>query len=158
MNALTGQFSDPVEQISSEQIESFLSPGENASEGEKLAKLCGGDVTRLSVEPGRFVQALYDLGEVMALTGNDSAVHRKHGVYDNVHVNRMHTIVLNRDIDLRIFMKQWTNTFSVILASPSPSPVSGAHLNPAMAWISRNRGVPSMGTGRSSRGHLPLLR
>ncbi len=83
------------------------------SEGELLASNCGDYVTRLNCKPGEFVQSLTALGPVMALTRNESVVHEKTGVYDNIHVNKMHTIVLNEDIDLRVFMSHWTNIFSV---------------------------------------------
>jgi putative hemin transport protein len=49
----------------------------------------------------------------MALTRNESAVHKKIGVYDKVSVGEHNAIVLNRDIDLRIFPKNWVHGFAV---------------------------------------------
>ena len=85
------------------------------SEMELLATTVGETATRLR---GPWRDLLYDLeplGEVMALTRNDAAVHEKHGVYRNVDIEKdAHVgLVLDENIDLRLFMSHWENAFAV---------------------------------------------
>jgi putative hemin transport protein len=85
------------------------------SERELLATNVGDTVTRLR---GPWRDLLYDLeplGEVMALTRNDAAVHEKHGVYQNVDIEEdAHVgLVLDENIDLRLFMSHWDSAFAV---------------------------------------------
>ncbi|RUZ44596.1 ChuX/HutX family heme-like substrate-binding protein, partial [Mesorhizobium sp. M7A.F.Ca.US.007.01.1.1] len=53
------------------------------------------------------------VGEVMALTRNDSAVHEKIGVYDKVVTGTHNAMVLGENIDLRIFPKVWAHGFAI---------------------------------------------
>ncbi len=53
------------------------------------------------------------VGEVMALTRNESAVHEKIGVYDKVVTGAHNALVLGEAIDLRIFPKAWAHGFAV---------------------------------------------
>ena len=84
------------------------------SEGELLAVRIGRDVTRLSIEPAELVTSLTGLGEVMALTRNESAVHEKVGIYDNISVGKGHGLVFNGDIDLRLFLAKWVHVLAVV--------------------------------------------
>jgi putative hemin transport protein len=66
------------------------------------------------IEPfSAILEALEPLGSVMALTRNPQAVHERHGVYSNVSVKGPMGLVLNPDIDLRLFMHQWHSAFAV---------------------------------------------
>lgn len=49
----------------------------------------------------------------MALTRNDHVVHEKIGAFGNVRIGPGHGLVLNHDIDLRLFMGQWRHRFEV---------------------------------------------
>ena len=95
------------------------------AEGELIAAHCGPFDTsesplkarRLRAEWPQIVAALEPLGEVMALTRNDSCVHEKVGVYRNTSVSgpashRM-GLVLGGAIDLRVFYGQWAHGFAV---------------------------------------------
>ncbi len=65
----------------------------------------------------RVLAALEQVGEVMALTRNDSCVHEKTGSYLSPSASgpdgREMGLVLGPDIDLRIFYSQWAHGFSV---------------------------------------------
>ena len=77
------------------------------SEAELLALRCGDGVTRLDTRWADFVKALPDLGEVMALTRNEHVVHEKIGRFGKVSVFGNKGLVLNHDIDLRLFFDRW---------------------------------------------------
>lgn len=83
------------------------------SEAELVASRCGDGVTRLDGDWGDVLRALTPLGEVMALTRNDHCVHEKHGVYDKISIGPGHGLVLNHDIDLRLFLSHWHSGFAV---------------------------------------------
>lgn len=83
------------------------------SEAELVASRCGEGVIRLDGNLGDVLKALPALGEVMALTRNDHCVHEKHGAYDKVSIGPGHALVLNHDIDLRLFMNHWRFGFAV---------------------------------------------
>lgn len=95
------------------------------SEGELVAVHCGVfdplesplKARRLRGEWPQIVAALEALGEVMALTRNESCVHEKLGVYRNTSVNGPpgHRIglVLAGAIDLRVFYERWAHGFAV---------------------------------------------
>lgn len=50
---------------------------------------------------------LEQLGRVMALSRNESAVHERHGCYEKVRAGQGMGIVLGPDIDLRLFLEHW---------------------------------------------------
>jgi len=83
------------------------------SEAELVASRCGDGVTRLDGDWGDMLRALTRLGEVMALTRNEYCVHEKHGVYDAISIGPGHGLVLNHDIDLRLFVSHWHFAFAV---------------------------------------------
>lgn len=83
------------------------------SEGELVAAHCGEGVVRIAPDVPTLLGGLAAVGEVMALTRNESAVHEKIGVYDKVHVAGANAMVLGADIDLRIFPKAWAHGFAV---------------------------------------------
>lgn len=64
----------------------------------------------------RYQEILNDiktLGHVMALTRNDHAVHERKGTYTKATFNGHVGLVVNPDIDLRLFMTHWTHVFAV---------------------------------------------
>ncbi|MGH1357421.1 MAG: hemin-degrading factor [Burkholderiaceae bacterium] len=62
---------------------------------------------------GELLRTLPRVGEIMALTRNASVVHEKVGTFGNVTVQPGHALVLNREIDLRLFMSHWCHGFAV---------------------------------------------
>ncbi|MER8786961.1 hemin-degrading factor [Mesorhizobium sp. M0983] len=83
------------------------------SEAELVAAHCGHGSVRIEPRVSDLLTGLEAVGEVMALTRNDSAVHEKIGVYDKVVTGNQHAMVLGDDIDLRIFPKVWAYGFAV---------------------------------------------
>jgi putative hemin transport protein len=83
------------------------------SEAELVAAHCGEGALRLDPRVNDLLNGLEAVGEVMALTRNDSVVHEKIGVYDKVVTGEMSAMVLGEQIDLRIFPKVWAYGFAV---------------------------------------------
>jgi len=83
------------------------------SEAELLAIECGKSVTRLEGDWTALLQAFGELGRVMALTRNHDAVHEKKGHYKPVSFNGHVGLVLDENIDLRLFMQNWALGFAV---------------------------------------------
>jgi putative hemin transport protein len=83
------------------------------SEAELVAAHCGDSVVRLEPRVNDLLSGLEAVGEVMALTRNESAVHEKIGVYDKVVTGTHNAMALGKDIDLRIFPKIWAHGFAV---------------------------------------------
>lgn len=85
----------------------------NVSEAELVAAFCGRNVRRIAVDPAAILPRLEALGEVMALTRNESAVHEKIGVYDRFIPGKGAMMMLGETIDLRIFPSHWKHGFMV---------------------------------------------
>lgn len=83
------------------------------SEAELVASGCGRSAVCLNPEFIAIVERLPTLGRVMALTRNESAVHEKIGQYGNVEISKHVGLVLNVDIDLRLFLSHWKFGFAV---------------------------------------------
>ncbi len=83
------------------------------SEAEFIAAWCGMNVRRIEPDVSAFLNGAGALGEVMALTRNESAVHEKIGVYDKVFPGKHSAMVLGDEIDLRIFPASWAHGFAV---------------------------------------------
>jgi len=83
------------------------------AEAEFVAAHCGVSAVRIEPRLDALLPALPALGEVMALTRNESAVHEKVGVFEKVSVGRHAALVLGDQIDLRIFPKHWAFGFAV---------------------------------------------
>lgn len=83
------------------------------SEAELVAAHCGEGALRIEPRVNDLLTGLEAVGEVMALTRNDSVVHEKIGVYDKVVTGEMSAMVLGEQIDLRIFPKVWAHGFAV---------------------------------------------
>lgn len=88
------------------------------SEGEAIASLAGDGAIRLKSDFPALVAALEPLGEVMALTRNDSTVHERVGVYRGASRDGHVGLVLGDDIDLRIFYSRWKHAFAVAEDTP----------------------------------------
>jgi len=87
------------------------------SEAELLATGLGDTVRRITPDVETLLPRLEALGEVMALTRNDVMVHEKDGVYRNVSVGGHAALVVNHDIDLRIFPSYWKHGFAARMES-----------------------------------------
>jgi putative hemin transport protein len=83
------------------------------SEAELVAAHCEQGVQRIEPRVNDLLVGLEAVGEVMALTRNESAVHEKIGVYDKVQTGEHAALVLGEQIDLRIFPKAWAHGFAV---------------------------------------------
>ncbi|WP_394892472.1 hemin-degrading factor [Mesorhizobium sp. AaZ16] len=83
------------------------------SEAELVAAHCGDGVQRIEPRVNDLLAGLEAVGEVMALTRNESAVHEKIGIYDKVVTGDQNAMVLGENIDLRIFPKIWAHGFAV---------------------------------------------
>ncbi|MDP2699102.1 hemin-degrading factor [Thalassospira sp.] len=83
------------------------------SEGELVAAGCGDNVIRLDADWGDVITRLSELGEVMVLTRNESVVHEKTGMFGKVSINGEMGLVLNHDVDLRLFLGHWGHGFAV---------------------------------------------
>jgi len=82
-------------------------------EAELRASECGGEATvRLHDDFREILLRLPLLGEVMALTRNNSAVHEKVGVYPRATFTGPQGLVLGPDIDLRLFLGRWDSAFA----------------------------------------------
>lgn len=83
------------------------------SEAEFVAAHCGEGALRIEPRVNDLLNGLEAVGEVMALTRNESAVHEKIGIYDKVVAGEHNAMVLGEQIDLRIFPKVWKHGFAV---------------------------------------------
>ncbi|MEL6820592.1 MAG: ChuX/HutX family heme-like substrate-binding protein [Calditrichota bacterium] len=85
------------------------------SEAELLATDCGSDTTlRLEGDWKELLKRIPDLGKVMALTRNDSAVSERKGNYENVDMGGHWGLVLGKEIDLRLNINNWKYAYAVV--------------------------------------------
>ncbi|RCS24282.1 hemin-degrading factor [Phyllobacterium salinisoli] len=85
----------------------------NISEADYVAAQCGDAVMRIRPDVDALLGGIGAVGEVMALTRNESAVHEKIGVYDKIVQGNRAAMVLGAQIDLRIFPNAWKHGFAV---------------------------------------------
>lgn len=95
------------------------------SEGEAIAAHAGTHDMPLKAVPLRaswieILQALQLCGPLLALTRNESTVHEKTGIYENLSANGHMGLALGDDIDLRLFLGQWHGGFAVTEAAANP--------------------------------------
>ncbi|MBD9448225.1 MULTISPECIES: ChuX/HutX family heme-like substrate-binding protein [unclassified Rhizobium] len=83
------------------------------SEAALVAAEVGITATRIDGSAVKLLERVAELGEVMALSRNESAVHEKIGVYENITAGPHASIVLGENIDLRIFPNRWAHAFAV---------------------------------------------
>ncbi len=83
------------------------------SEAEVVAAGCIGLAVPLAPRWPEIVKRLPDLGSVMSLTRNEACVHEKVGQYSKVSVFGSMGLVLDPNIDLRIFFNHWHFGYAV---------------------------------------------
>ncbi|TGD63641.1 hemin-degrading factor [Tabrizicola sp. WMC-M-20] len=83
------------------------------SEAQLVAAEAGAAATRIIADPARLLPHVCQMGDVMALTRNESAVHERRGVYKNFHSGAHASMVLGDEIDLRIFPRHWVHGFAI---------------------------------------------
>lgn len=83
------------------------------TEADYVAAHVGVSAIRLNVDIAAILNGAATLGNVMALTRNESVVHEKIGVYEKISVGKHASLVLGKQIDLRIFPKNWVYGFAV---------------------------------------------
>ncbi|MDX8355255.1 hemin-degrading factor [Cognatiyoonia sp. IB215182] len=83
------------------------------SEAQLVAAHLGVGVRAITPDPDRLMPAVSRLGEVMALTRNQSAIHERVGTYGEYHSGAHAAMVLGKEIDLRIFPKHWATAFAI---------------------------------------------
>ena len=85
------------------------------TEADLLAARVDGDkVTRISADPDTLLPGVEKLGEVMALTRNESIVSEVEGTYGGYRTGERAGLVLGDKIDLRIFRRHWVHGFAVV--------------------------------------------
>jgi putative hemin transport protein len=78
----------------------------------EAALLAARGATPISANLDEVMPALNTVGKVMALTRNASAVHEKTGVYENYRGGPHASMVINDDIDMRMFGRHWFHGFA----------------------------------------------
>ena len=82
-------------------------------EADLIAAQVGHGATRIAAHPDRLMPAICGLGELMALTRNDSVVHERTGTYGDWHAGDHAGMILGPEIDLRIFPAHWVHGFAL---------------------------------------------
>lgn len=82
------------------------------TEVDLVAAQVGQGTTRIAASPDILMPAVCALGEVMALTRNDSVVHERTGTYAYWHPGSHAAMILGPEIDLRIFPAHWVHAFA----------------------------------------------
>ncbi len=85
----------------------------NVSEAQLVALNIGKGTTLLKPAFQEILKEITHLGKVMGLTRNDSVVHERKGIYDNISFEGPIGLAVNPDIDLRLFMMHWKYAFAV---------------------------------------------
>ncbi|MBL7712977.1 MAG: hypothetical protein JNL13_10945 [Chitinophagaceae bacterium] len=85
----------------------------NVSEAELVALGIGEGTTLLNPAFQDILKEIITLGKVMGLTRNNSVVHERKGIYDNISFEGPVGLAVNKDIDLRLFMMHWKHAFAV---------------------------------------------
>jgi putative hemin transport protein len=85
------------------------------SEAALIDCQCGLQSIRLKDDFAGIINSLENLGYIMSLTRNDSAVHERKGCYQNVSVKGPMGLVISDDrkIDLRIIVSRWASGYAV---------------------------------------------
>ncbi|PZW46510.1 putative hemin transport protein [Humitalea rosea] len=89
--------------------------------GTTEAALVALDPGAISLRPdwAALIGAMPRVGQIMALTRNDHAVHERHGRFIDVSSGPGHILVLGPDIDLRLFPGRWAYGFALGGERPS---------------------------------------
>lgn len=84
------------------------------TEATLVAAHVGHGTTVIDATPDCLFPLIGTLGDVMALTRNDSCVHERRGVYSDYRSGPHAAMVLDPEIDLRIFPAHWKHAFAVV--------------------------------------------
>jgi putative hemin transport protein len=82
-------------------------------EASLVASLVGHGAVRLGGRFAWLLERMLEVGEVMVLTRNPSCVHEKVGSYGHITLSETGGVVLNREVDLRIFLGRWRHGFAL---------------------------------------------
>ena len=88
------------------------------SECEAIAGGIGRDAVRLAAPFDALFRRMPELGEVMALTRNEAAVHEKTGRFEQMSGDDKVGLALGSAIDLRIFYGRWAHGYAVTESTP----------------------------------------
>lgn len=83
------------------------------TEGQLIAAYVGETTIRITADMDRLMPAIGRFGEVMALTRNESCVIEKVGIYDKFTSGPHACLIVNEEIDLRMFPKHWVHAFAI---------------------------------------------
>lgn len=83
------------------------------TEAGLVAAHVGHGVTAIDPTPDRLFPLIGALGDVMALTRNESCVHERRGHYSDYRGGPHASMVLDPEIDMRIFPSHWVHGFAV---------------------------------------------
>lgn len=84
------------------------------TEAELVAAYVGLTATAINATPDALFPLIGTLGDVLALTRNDSCVHERRGVYKDFHAGPHAAMVLGSEIDMRMFPSHWKFGFAVV--------------------------------------------
>ena len=91
-----------------------LAAGLGITEAALVAADVGLTTTRIAADPAGLLAHVKALGEVMVLTRNETVVHEKIGVFEDLHPGKQVSMTLGENIDLRIFGTIWKHGFAVV--------------------------------------------
>lgn len=83
------------------------------TEADLVAAHVGHGATAIAAHPDRLMPLVAGLGDVMALTRNESCVHERRGSYLDFRAGPHASMVLGPEIDLRFFPQHWHHAFAV---------------------------------------------
>ena len=95
-----------------------LAHAHGLTEAALVAAHVGHGATAIAAVPDRLIPHVAAMGDVMALTRNESCVHERRGVYADYHGGAHAQMVLGPEIDLRLFPAHWLHGFAVIEDTP----------------------------------------
>ena len=83
------------------------------AEADLVAAFVGHGTIAIVADPDRMLPWAGRLGEVLALTRNESCVHERVGNYLDYRTGAFASMVLGPEIDLRVFGKHWVHAFAI---------------------------------------------
>ncbi|MDZ4308998.1 MAG: ChuX/HutX family heme-like substrate-binding protein [Cypionkella sp.] len=86
------------------------------TEADLVAAYVGHTATAIEATPDALFPLIGELGDVMALTRNESCVHERRGVYKDFHSGPHAAMVLGSEIDMRMFPSHWKFGFALVEA------------------------------------------
>lgn len=133
------------------------------AEAALVAAQVGHGATRIAAHPDRLMPLVSALGDVMALTRNESCVIERRGTYGDYHSGAHAQMVLGEEIDLRLFAGHWLHAFAVGAGEKSSVQVFDAagdavhkiHLKPESDRAAFDRLVAALRLDDQSDGIAP---